>query len=132
MSVTDLETRELLGTIHDGVGHLLGLNPQPVQPMLLSRHWTVFQVPSASTPGFAYYVVGSVKDGFRCSCQGFQSSGGCYHSRTVTRALSEVKADRRNGKAKHQHQLRASAATRTPRSGGRFARGGTKTQKGKR
>lgn len=112
MSRTDLDTRDLLESLHAGIAHILGTpTTPPITPQLLSRHYTVFQIPSATTPNHYYLVAGSKKDGWRCTCIGFQANPGkpCYHARCVAEVM-------RTAKHPHQRQARASALTRKRRT----------------
>lgn len=98
MSRTSLDTRDLLESLHAGIGHILG-TPTPITPMLLSRHYTVFQIPSATTPNHYYIVYGSKKDGWRCTCIGAQSTGGrCYHIRAVEQTFISIASEKRQAR----------------------------------
>lgn len=100
MSKQELDSRELLAEVLFGLGHILGLpkSTLPVEPKILSRRWMVFQVPSATTPNYAHLVAGTVKDGWRCSCIGWQAHGDCYHVRAVSGALKLITGERKNSK----------------------------------
>ena len=101
MSKQELDTRELIADSLITLGSSLSPTPPRKQkPALLSRRWTVFQVPSTTTPNYLHYVVGTVLHGWRCSCIGYQAHGRCLHVKAVEGALASVASDRRKKRGK--------------------------------
>lgn len=108
MTQRQLNTQALLAEAFDGLGHVLGvnINTHTILPTILSRRWTVFQVPSSTNPRLLHYIVGSKRDGFRCSCLGWQAYRHCYHATAVERALLEIARER---KMRNKNQRRKKA-----------------------
>lgn len=101
MSKTELDTRDVLLDVLLGVTGTTQSTISFQAPALVGKRLWVFQVPSASTPNYLHFIVGSPSSGWRCSCVGAQAHGNCYHIKAVV-LLFETLADERKTKRKNR------------------------------
>lgn len=97
MTQLDLDKKELIGHALDNVRLVVGLEQAlPANlPRRLGKSWQVFQIPSSTQPNYSYYVFGSQRSGWKCSCVGHQAHGHCKHADAVAGMWRVVAGERR-------------------------------------
>lgn len=100
MTQLDLDKKELISHVLENVRLVAGLDSamQSSLPRRLGKSWQVFQIPSSTQPNYSYYVFGSQRSGWTCSCVGHQAHGHCKHADTVAamwKVVAQEKASRR-------------------------------------